>query len=100
MDNDTNNTQKEQEKEIIKITDENGLERDAQVLAFFKLKSNEKEYLIYTFNEPAGDDMVTIHASTVQTNEDGSYTLLGIEDENDWVEVKKVMRDIIKSSKE
>jgi uncharacterized protein YrzB (UPF0473 family) len=86
--------------ETIRVTDENGLEREAEVLSFFKLKSNDKEYLIYTFNEPAGDDLVTIHASTVQVNADGTYTLLGIDDENEWTEVKKVMRDIIKNSKE
>jgi len=92
----------EDNKEIqtIKVTDENGLEREAEVLLFFKLKENGKEYLIYTFNEPAGDDMVTIHASTVKEEADGSYTLLGIDDENEWTEVKKVMRDVIKSSKE
>jgi len=86
--------------ETIKVTDENGLEREAEVLAFFQLKSNDKHYLIYTFNEPAGDDLVTIHASTVKENEDGSYNLIGIDDENEWTEVKKVMRDIIKNSKE
>lgn len=89
----------EKQRQIIKITDENGLEREAEVLLFFKNNDNNKDYLVYTFNESAGDDLVTIHASTVETNPDGSYNLLGIDDDNEWAKVKEVMRDVIKENK-
>lgn len=87
-------------KETIKITDANGLEREAEVLTYFKLKENNKNYIIYTFNEPAGDELVTVHASCVVSKENGDFDLMGIDDENEWNKVKEVMRDIIKSSKE
>lgn len=92
--------EKDENRQIIKITDDNGLEREAEVLLFFKLKENGKEYIIYTFNEPAGEDLVTIHASTVKENQDGSFEFLGIDDEAEWTKVKDVMREVIKNSKE
>lgn len=89
-----------EEKQVITIIDENGEKREADVLLYFKLEENGKDYLIYTFNEPAGDDLVTVHTSVVNKNEDGETVLAAIENDEEWAKIKDIMRQVIKENKE
>lgn len=96
MNENNNNTNTVEEKEIINIIDENGIEKEVEVVAYFTLKSNNKEYLIYTENKTDANGNVEIYTSEVVNNPDGTATLQGVDDDATWTEIKKVMLDIAK----
>ncbi len=84
------------EKEIIKVIDETGTAKEVEVVAYFTLKTNNKDYLIYTENKTDASGNVEVNTSEVHTKDDGSIELLGVDDDEVWVEIKKVMLDIAK----
>ena len=79
----------------IKYRIDNGEEKEAEILLCFQLEKTGKKYILYTFNEVDGKDMETIHASILNENENG-YQLDKIP-EDEWKEVKEVMREIIRN---
>lgn len=83
-------------KEMIKIIDEQGTEKEVEVVAYFTLKSNNKDYLIYTENKVDASGNVEVYTSEVLTQADGTLDLKGVDDDSVWVEIKKVMLDIAK----
>jgi uncharacterized protein YrzB (UPF0473 family) len=83
-------------KEMIKIIDELGAEKEVEVVSYFSLKSNGKDYLIYTENKVDASGNVEVYTSEVVNNADGSIELKGIDDDSVWSEIKKVMLDIAK----
>lgn len=84
------------EKEFIKVIDETGTAKEVEVVAYFTLKTNNKDYLIYTENKTDASGNVEVNTSEVHTKDDGSIELLGVDDDAVWVEIKKVMLDIAK----
>lgn len=84
------------QKEMIKIIDETGIEKEVEVVAYFTLKTNDKDYLIYTENKTDASGNIEVYTSEVVSNEDGTVTLTGVDDDAVWVEIKKVMLDIAK----
>ena len=90
----------EEKREKIMIVDTNGVEKEADVLLYFRLEENGQEYLIYTFNESAGNDLVVVHTSAVIKTEDGKYVLGTVETEDEWNKIKDVMREVIKEDEE
>lgn len=84
------------EKEILNIVDENGVAKQVEVVAYFTLKTNGKDYLIYTENKTDASGNVEVSVSEVVEQEDGTVVFNGVDDEAVWVEVKKVMLDIAK----
>lgn len=84
------------ENRMIKILDENGLEKQVEVIAYFTLTLNNKDYLIYTENKTDANGNVEVYTSEV-VQKDGEVTeLMGIDDDNVWAEIKKVMIEIAK----
>ena len=81
------------ENKII-ILNEEGKEIEIQIISYFTLASNNKEYIIYTEEKEFKDGKVEVSTSEIVTHEDGSITLEGIEDEAVWEEIKEVMEDI------
>ena len=47
------------QKEKFVIIDESGTKKDAERLSLFKLKDNDKTYIVYTFNEVDENDMMS-----------------------------------------
>lgn len=84
------------EKEILNIVDENGVAKQVEVVAYFTLKTNGKDYLIYTENKTDASGNVEVSVSEVVEQADGTVVFNGVDDEAVWVEVKKVMLDIAK----
>ena len=84
------------EKQIVTMITPDGEEVDVEVLLFFELESNHKEYLIYTYNEKDKNNMITVYASSF-VEEENSYHLRPIETEEELDQVKEVMRQAIKS---
>ncbi len=85
------------EKETIKFTDIEGNEREAEVVLCFE--ENNKQYIIYTFNEKDENGMIALYSSEMIQN-NGNTELCGIENENDWAMVKEVMKKVIVDWKE
>lgn len=83
------------ERQKIKLRKPNGEKTEAEVLLCFALETTGKKYILYTFNEVDSKNMETIHASVLNENEDG-YQLDKMTDD-EWKEVKEVMREIIKN---
>ncbi len=79
----------------LKVKKSNGEEAEAEVLLCFELEKTGKNYILYTFNEIDDKGMETIHASILNETEKG-YSLDKIPEE-DWKEVKEVMREIIRN---
>lgn len=87
------------EQETIRVTKEDGTVADAEVLLYFTLKENGKEYIIYTFNEKDEKGLVTVYTSTVIKDAEG-YHLENVESDEEWTKIKDVMRSVIKENKE
>ncbi len=81
-------------KEILKITDEQGVEKEVEVLSYFKLKSNNKDYLIYTENKEDEQGNILTYTSEV-LNAGEELQLKGIEDPTVLEEIKNIILEII-----
>lgn len=84
-----------EELQKIKVRKSNGEETEAEVLLCFELEKTGKNYLLYTFNEVDAQKMETIHASVIKENDEGYQ--LDIIPEDEWKDVKEVMREIIRN---
>lgn len=85
-----------EEKDMIKIIDEDGVEKEVEVLSFFTLKSNGKDYMTYTENKEDAKGNIIIYTSEVIDKGD-SVELAGITDENILKEIKEVIIDLAKA---
>ncbi len=83
-----------EEKETIKITDENGKEKEVEVLHYFTLNSNNKDYLIYTENEEDEKGDILVYSSEV-IEKDNEVELKAITDEKILAEVTEVLKELI-----
>ncbi len=84
-----------EELQKIKVKKSNGEEAEAEVLLSFELEKTGRSYMLYTFNEVDSQEMETIHASIIIETEHG-YQLDSIPND-DWKDVKEVMREIIRN---
>ena len=82
-------------KQILKVKKSSGEEVEAEILLCFELEKTGKKYILYTFNEIDDKGMETIHASVLNEDKNG-YQLDKIPDD-EWKEVKEVMREIIRN---
>lgn len=87
------------EKEIIKVLDANGNERDAEVVLCFETEENNKKYAIYTFNETDENGMIALYSAEVDENSENP-SFKNIETEEEWAMVKEIMKKIIVDWKE
>ena len=79
------------EKETIRVTDELGVEKDAEVVLCFE--KDGKNYIIYTFNETDAAGMIILYSSIVK-QENGENIFESIPDK-EWTMVKDVMNKIV-----
>lgn len=80
----------ETSNQIIRVIDENGVERDAEVLTVFEITSTGKNYCIYSIPKDNSDD-VSVLASLIEKDQDGYDVLKDIIDP----EEKKIIYDIV-----
>lgn len=83
-------------KDTIKIITESGSEKEVEVVAFFTLKSNRKEYLIYTENKLDESGNIEVYTTEVLEKENGELELVGVEDNDVWNDIKQYMVDLAK----
>ena len=84
------------EKETLKIIDENGMEKEVEVINYFTLNSNGKDYITYTENQEDAKGNVIVYTSEVVDKGD-SVELVAIEDANIVKEIKEVLVDLAKA---
>lgn len=82
----------------ITFVDKNGNEKTATILLYFKLTEFNKEYVVYTLGEEA-NDLEKVYTSTIVKNDDG-IVLETIETDEEWLQIKQLMKTIIKSNRE
>ena len=81
-------------KELIRVTDEKGIEKDVEVISYFKLKSNNKYYLVYTENKEDNSGNVLTHISEVQEDND-TVILKTIDNPEILNEIKSIIIETI-----
>jgi uncharacterized protein YrzB (UPF0473 family) len=88
-----------EDKKTIIVVEEDGTEKEAEVLAVFNMKSTGKDYILYTLNEVDENNMVKIYAS-ILLEKDGVYSFAVIESDEEWAQVKDVMKQMAKAGQE
>lgn len=78
-------------KDTIRIITEVGKEIEVEIVAFFTLKSNRKDYLIYTEHTVDENGNIEIYTSEVKEGKKGELILVGVENDDVWNEIKQVM---------
>lgn len=85
-------------KVMFYIINEEGIREEAQALAKYKL-SNAKDYITYTYGEINDSDMVKIYCTGIE-EENNNYTYREIETNEEWTEVKDIMKELAKDPSE
>ena len=79
------------------IVNETGMRVDAKILSKFKL--NNKNFIAYTFNEINDEGMIKIYVNGI-VNSNGVYYGNEITDDNEWNEIKNVLKTLARSEEE
>lgn len=87
------------QKEKFVVIDETGTKKDAERVSLFKLKENDKTYIVYSFNEIDDNDMMKLYVA-ILNEKDGVYQLENITDNDEWTKVKDAMRKIAKDGQQ
>lgn len=85
---------------IITVTTDNGQTTKIEVLDIFSVVGYEdKEYVLYTQNVEVDQDNIKAYISILENN-NGSYNLVSIEDEQEWESVQKAIEEMEESVNE
>lgn len=80
--------------EKITLTNDNGETLEVDLVSYFNIKSNNKQYMFYTLNEVVEAGYVKLYISEVAP-EGLSFRLTKIMSEDDWTMIKGIMRKIL-----
>ena len=86
------------DKVMFFVINEEGIREDAQILAKYKLP-NMNNYITYTYGEINDNNMIKIYTSGV-VYENGNYTYREIISDDEWTQVKDVMKSIARDESE
>lgn len=81
-----------EEKQVLRMKDENGNEIDAELLAAFEM--DNKEYAIYS-TDVDNEEMSNIYAAELIKNEDGTRDIKEIEDPSIKDKITDMINDIV-----
>ena len=81
----------------ITVKQMDGTMEEVDLLNSFEISKINKNFVILSKNETAGEGLTKIYISEVVQDEDGIYKMVGITDDNVWNEVKQAMKDIVNS---
>ena len=80
------------------IINEDGIRVNARALSIFKL-SNNRNFLTYTFDEINADGMIKIYVTGI-VNDNGIYSYKEIASDEEWNDVKTILKTLAKSEEE
>ena len=86
------------EKVIFYVINEEGIREDARMLAKYKL-SNGNSYITYTYDEINENNMIKIYTTGIVV-ENGNYSYKEIQTDEEWTEIKEVMKSIARDESE
>ena len=78
-----------EDKQMLKITDKNGIETEYEVLGAFKFPENDKNYIVYTDNKNNEEGNLNVYASIYYL--DDNTRLDPIETEEEWTAVESML---------
>ena len=78
------------EDEKFTLLDENGIEREAEILNIITV--DENDYILYSFD--TGNDNIGICVAKIVYSEDGEENLIDIEDEEERKKVEQVVNEL------
>ncbi len=78
------------EKKFLKLVDENGVEKEYEILIAFKWTKTGKNYVVYTDNTHGDDGKLNIYAAIYYPDDDSRIEF--IESEEEWREIDKILR--------
>ncbi len=78
----------------INLTKENGEVTEVDLISYFELKSNRKRYMFFTKNEIVEEGYAKLYVSEVEV-EGLDYRLKRVMSEDDWTNIKGIMRKIL-----
>lgn len=85
---------------IITVTTDDGQTTKIEVLDIFSVVGYEnKEYILYTQNIEVDQDNIKAYISILEDN-NGSYNLVSIEDEEEWTAIQKAVEEMEESTNE
>lgn len=80
---------------------EDGTEEEVEVVVAFELKENKNEYVVYSKGERDHLGHILTYASKVVRDKGGNNpTLIGIENEDEWRNVKDILKEMAKKDEE
>lgn len=85
-------------KVMFYVINEEGIREDAQILAKYKL-SNMNNYITYTYGEINDNNMIKIYTTGVEYD-NGNYSYKEIVTDEEWDEIKDVMKLIARDENE
>ncbi len=81
----------------ISIKNMDGTMEEAEVINSFRIGDINKNFVILSKGESAGEGMSRIYISEYLETSPGVYSLVGIKDDNVWKMVKDAMKQIVES---
>ena len=81
----------------ISIQNMDGTMEEVELINSFKINSLNKNFVILSKGESAGEGMSKIYVSEVIEEAPGVLKLIGIEDDTVWQRVKEAMKEIVES---
>lgn len=86
-----------EEKEMIVIQNKDGSTVEVELITYLISEDNSKTFLVYSKGEKNGADQdEVIYISRIEKS-DNNLKLCGIADDNEWVEVQKMLKVIANS---
>ncbi len=85
--------------QIIRVIDENGIERDAEVLTVFEVTATGKNYCIYSIKNDNSDE-VSVLASLIEKDEEGYDVLKDIENPEEKKAIYDIVSEIVSNAAE
>lgn len=81
----------------ISIQNMDGTMEEVELVNSFKINSLNKNFMILSKGESAGEGISKIYVSEVVEEAPGVLKLVGIEDDSIWQKVKEAMKEIVES---
>lgn len=81
----------------ISIKNMDGTMEEADLVNAFKINDINKNFVILSKGESAGEGISKIYISEYVESEPGVYSLIGIKDDQVWERVKQAMKQIVES---
>ena len=81
----------------ISIKNMDGTMEEVDLVNAFKINDIDKNFVILSKGESAGEGVSKIYISEYVESEPGVYSLVGIKDDQVWEKVKQAMKQIVES---